>query len=88
MTLRREILISAFEDGFIAVAADEASEYFRGMIKLNETGVFITKCLKDETTTEEIVKLLCEKYEVTEEKALADVNKIVGEFRKVNLIIE
>lgn len=88
MILKREIILSQLDDGYVAVAAEEARDFFHGMIKLNETGAFITECLKEETTVSEIVKSICEKYDVTEEKALYDVEKIVKTYRDMGLLVE
>ena len=88
MILRSEIIVSEFENGFVAVAVEEASEYFHGMIKLNETGAFITELLRKETTLEEIVSVLCEKYDVSAEKARLDAEKIISAYRSVSLLVE
>ena len=88
MILRSEIIISEFEGEFVAVAAEEASEYFHGMIKLNQTGAFITELLKTETTFEEVVSSICEKYNVSEEKARIDAEKIINAYKNVSLLVE
>lgn len=88
MILRSEIIVSEFENDFVAVAVEEASDYFHGMIKLNETGAFITELLRKETTLEEIVSELCEKYNVSAEKAKLDAEKIINAYRSVSLLVE
>ncbi len=88
MILRSEIIVSEFEGSFIAVAAEEASEYFHGVIKLNETGAFITELLKKETTLEEIVSMLCEKYNVSAEKAKQDSEKVINAYKSISLLVE
>ncbi len=88
MILRKEIIISDFDDGFVAVAAEEASEFFHGMIKLNGTGAFITNCLKEETNVLDVVKALRKEYDVSEEKARRDVERLVEVYRDANLLIE
>ena len=87
MILRNEIIVSFLGDEYVAVAAEEASEHFHGMIKLNETGAFITECLKKETTAEAVAEALCEKYDVSREKALGDVMKLVEAYKKAGLLI-
>ena len=88
MILRSEIIISELDGGYVAVAAEEASEHFHGMIKLNETGAFITECLKTETTPKAVADYLCEKYDVSPEKALADVWKLVDVYKNADLLID
>lgn len=50
---------------------------FNGIIKLNETGALIWNGIADGKTREEIAARICEEYETTSEKALADVNAFI-----------
>ncbi len=70
----------------IVVPVGKTALEFNGMITLNETGSFIWDCLKEETTEQEIVARLLAEYEVTEEKATADVSKFVAMLRENDLI--
>ena len=88
MILRKEIIISELDGSFVAVAAEEAGEHFHGMIKLNETGAFITRLLKSETTAEEVVSNLIEAFDVGEEQAKKDVEKIIKAYKDADLLTE
>jgi len=88
MVSRKEIIVTSLDGGFVAVAAEEASEYFHGMIKLNETGAFITECFKTPSSFEEVAKLVCEKYNVEYEKAYNDVKKIADAYIGAGLLLE
>ena len=39
-------------------------------------------------TADSLTKTLCENYEVTEEKAMADVENVIAEWTKIGLIAE
>lgn len=70
----------------IMVATGEAS--FSGLVRSNATAAFIVDCLKKETTREAIVKAMLDKYEVSAERAAADVEKILATLRSVNALDE
>lgn len=86
MKLKKGIVIIQNGDEYIAVAADEAGKSFRGMIKMNETAAFIVEILKTGATESEIIAALNEKYDVSENEALHDVETIVSKFDSVGLI--
>ena len=57
----------------IVVPVGEMSKSFHGMIKLNETAGFIWRCLQDSLTEPQIAAKLAEVYDVSPERAAADV---------------
>ena len=71
----------------VVVSVDPANG-FNGMIKLNETGAFITECFKTPSSFEEVTKLVCEKYTVEYEKAYNDVKKIADAYIGAGLLVE
>lgn len=70
----------------IMVATGNAS--FPGLVRSNPTAAFIVDCLKEETTKEAIVQAMLNKYEVTEDVAAADVDKILDKLRSVGALDE
>lgn len=50
---------------------------FNGMITLNESGLLLWKRLEGGATREDLISLLTEEYEVSEETASADVDKFL-----------
>lgn len=70
----------------IMVATGEAS--FSGLVRSNATAAFIVDCLKKETTREAIVSAMLDKYEVSAEKAAADVDKILATLRSIHALDE
>ena len=61
----------------VAVAVGPASKSFRGMISLNSTALQIWNGIERGLSEQEICDELCEKYEVSREKAADDVKKIL-----------
>lgn len=60
---------------------------FSGLIRGNETAGFIFECLKKETTEQEIVKKMCEKYNGSEEQIKKDVHNIIAQLRKCGAVV-
>lgn len=61
---------------------------FQGMIQLNQTGAFIWQQLEAGKNEDEILSLMLEKYEISEEKAKEDITLFIEKLRKDNLIDE
>lgn len=61
----------------------DASAKFSGMAHCNPTVGFILECLKTETTQEEIVAKMLEKYDADEETISKDVSRVLDELRKI-----
>lgn len=61
---------------------------FSGIVRSNETAAFIVECLKQETTEEEIVNVLCEKYDAPRAVIALDVKKIMENLRSVGALDE
>lgn len=70
----------------IMVATGEAG--FSGLVRSNATAAFIVDCLKKQTTREAILEAMLDKYEVSTEKAAADLDRILDTLRSVNALDE
>lgn len=70
----------------IVVSVGSASKIFNGMIKLNDSSVYLWHHLLDGVTEEEMVQALLGKYEVSEEVARADVKEFVDVLSKAGII--
>lgn len=73
MKIRSGFILREVLGSPMVVATGDAARNFHGMIKLNETGGFIWRCLQDGLTEPQIVEKLTEAYDVPQEKAAADV---------------
>ncbi len=72
----------------VVVAVGAASQYFNGMVRLNATSEFLFEKLQKETSEDELVKAVVEKYEVDEETARKDVQSFVETLVKPGIIEE
>lgn len=61
---------------------------FSGMVRSNSTAAEIIDLLKSETTREEIVDKMLEKYEVEREVLERDVDKVLASLRSIGAIDE
>lgn len=70
----------------IVVALGEASRSFNGIIRLNDTGVFLWQKLQQETSEEQLLAALTAEYDIGEEQAKADIAEFVAALRKAALL--
>ena len=61
---------------------------FRKMISMNDTAVWLwEKCTElGDFTAEQLAEALCEEYEVESSKALADINRILDQWKEMGLL--
>ena len=70
------------------VAVGPSSQLFTGMVKLNATSEFLFEKLQKDTSEDELVKAVVEKYEVDEETARKDVQSFIETLVKPGIIEE
>ena len=61
---------------------------FNGMVRSNSTAAEIIDMLKNETTREDIIAKMLDKYEVEEAVLSADVDKVIEKLRGIGAIDE
>ena len=66
----------------------DTSSSFAGLIRSNKTAAFIVECLKDNTTQENIVDAMFEKYDAPKDVLAKDVSDVIGKLRKVGALDE
>ena len=61
---------------------------FRKMISMNDTAVWLwEKCTElGDFTAEQLAEALCEEYEVESTRALADINRILDQWKEMGLL--
>ncbi len=84
MKLDKDFVTHMMGDEQVMVGVGNAD--FKGIVKSNKTAAFIIDKLKEETTKEEILKAMLEKYDVTEAVASADIDKIIVKLRSIGAI--
>lgn len=88
MKLKYDFVINDVAGETVAVSVGDNDGRFNGYIKLNETGAFIFKMLKKDTTREDIIKALCAEYpDATEADAAESVDTLIEQLNKAELLV-
>ncbi len=88
MKLKSGVITDDLNGEFIAVPSGNASRSFNGMIRNNVTANFLFERLMNDTTEENLVSDLLEKYDVSEKTAKSDVHDFLEKLRKTGLLDE
>ena len=75
--------MSGNEQLMISVGGD-----FSGMVRSNSTAAFIIDILKDDVTIEEIVGKILAEYDVSQDVAAKDVDRVISSLRSIGAIDE
>ena len=81
MKLKDGFVLRKIADQYLVVPVGARAKELHGMLGLNETGAFIFERLSKSQTQEEIVKSLCEEYEIQENDAFASVQRFFEKLR-------
>lgn len=83
------------KDGFITQNIDDTqflvpvgTGNFSGIVRSNRTAAFIVDSLKEETTEEQIIDALYERYDAPKEEITADVREILSTLRSIHALEE
>lgn len=86
MKLKEGFLTHEMDGEQIMVASD--TSVFAGMVRSNKTAGFLVDCLKEETTTEQIVDKMLQVYDASREQITKDVERILEILRKIGALDE
>ena len=77
-----------YESGgeYIMTGVGEAN--FHGIIRSNEVAAFIVECLAEETTREEVIDKMFEKYDADRETLGQGVDSVLDTLRKIGALDE
>ena len=85
MKLKSEFITYESDGEQLMVSCDSS---FTGLVRSNRTAAFIVDCLKTETTEEEIVERMLEKYDAPRDVLTRDVARIVAQLRSIHALDE
>lgn len=89
MKLKEDYLIyDASTEERIAVATGASAETFNGLLRANKTAGVILEYLNEETTEDEIVSRMLERYDADEAVIRADVKATLDTLRSVGALEE
>lgn len=86
MKLKDNFITHQYDDVQIMIGSENTN--FRGIVQSNATAAFIVDCLKKETTKEQIVQKMLEKYDASEDVISSDVNSIISKLKTIGAIDE
>ena len=66
----------------------EAAEKFNGMIRLNDTGIYLWTLLEQDTDEDALLSAMLRDYEIDEETARADIHRFVETLRRAGILVE
>lgn len=81
MKRNASFLLRDVADSLVLVPVGDAAKRFPGMIRLNETGRFLWELLEQEQTRESLTNAILGRYEVSYERAGADVDAFLERLR-------
>lgn len=85
MKLKAEFITYESDGEQLMVSCDAS---FSGLVRSNRTAAFIVDCLKQETTEQEIVERMFEKYDAPRDVLARDVARIVEQLRSIHALDE
>ena len=86
MKLKEDAIVQSVADTVFLVPV--GAEAFSGIARSNKTAGFILEMLKEETTKEQIVDAMAEKYDASKETIAADLEEILDKLRELNVLDE
>lgn len=87
MKIKNGFLLKKVGGQNVVVALGEASRSFNGIIRLNDTGVFLWQKLQQETSEEQLLAALTAEYAIGEEQAKSDIAEFIAALRKAALLV-
>lgn len=87
MKIKDCFVLQELADDFFVVPIGEAADKLHGVIRLNETGVFIWKLLAEkEQTEEELVNGITAAFSVEKERAEQDISSFLEQIRSFDCL--
>lgn len=88
MKLKEGVFLHKSGDEYMAVTQGKAAQSFNGLIRSNKTANDIMILLKSDTTEEEIISAMIEKYDAPKDIIEKDVKNIIIKLRETGIIDE
>lgn len=86
MKIKEGFILQPFADQWVALP-DSQSRMPKGtVVAFNEVGCFLWRLMQKDCSLDELTEQVLTHYEVTQEKARADVLRFVEQLRKENLL--
>ncbi len=86
MKIKSGFVLHSMGSENVVVAVEERTAEFRGMIRLNDTGAFLWKCLEKESTEASLAAALVREYDIAEETAKAAVASFAAQLSAAGVL--
>jgi hypothetical protein len=88
MKITENFLLRDIAGQKVVLPVGEAAEKFNGMIRLNDTGIYLWTLLEQDTTEDALLSAMLQDYEIDEETARADIRRFVETLRRAGILVE
>lgn len=88
MKIKKGLMLRSVGGVNMVVAVGDMAARFKGIVRLNETGVFLWKQLESDSDESALVTAMTEKYDVEEDVAKRDVAAFLEKMRQVGFLDE
>lgn len=86
MKVKSDFILREVAGSYVVVPVNDLTMDFNGMINLNETGAFLFELLQKGAEKTELISRMLEEYEVTAEKAEADIDKFIQKLKDADVL--
>ena len=86
MKIKDDFILRKVADSYVVVPVNKMTLDFNGIINLNETGAFLFERLQQGAEREELISALLEEYDVTPERAAADIDIFLQKVRDADVL--
>ena len=86
MKIKDNFILRKVADSYVVVPVGRLTLDFNGIITLNETGAFLFELLQKGAEREELIDRLLAEYEVTPERAAADVDVFIEKVKASDVL--
>ncbi len=85
MKIKDDFALRKVADSYVVVPVNSLTLDFNGVINLNETGAFLFEQLQKGIAKEELVEKMLDEYDVTREKASADIDLFINKLKDADV---
>ncbi|MBQ1238475.1 MAG: PqqD family protein [Ruminococcus sp.] len=86
MKIKKDFILRKVADSYVVVPVGKLTLDFNGIINLNETGAFLFELLQEGAEKEELLRKMLEEYDVTPEKAAADIDVFLKKAEEADVL--
>lgn len=85
MKIKDDFVLRKVADSYVVVPVNSLTLDFNGVINLNEIGAFLFEQLQKGIEKEELVEKMLDEYDVTREKASADIDLFINKLKDADV---